>query len=130
MVFVEGKKYTPEQPSAKSEKKTEEKTGISGIWSYVLEAAGSVRKGKIYISGQDGQYKVEVSDDRQKEKKESGREVSFKDKTLKFHVITDLESAGKVDFQLQFLENKYEGTVSLSAFGSFPVKGERQSDPE
>ncbi|MCE2788396.1 MAG: amidohydrolase family protein [Saprospiraceae bacterium] len=130
MVFVEGKKYTPEQPSAKSEKKTEEKTGISGIWSYVLEAAGSVRKGKIYISGQDGQYKVEVSDDTQKEKKESGREVSFKDKTLKFHVITDLESAGKVDFQLQFLENKYEGTVSLSAFGSFPVKGERQSDPE
>lgn len=130
LVFVEGKKYVPEQPATKSEKKTEEKPGIAGTWSYQLEAAGIVRKGKIFITAQNGAYQVEVIDDAQKEKKESGRDVSFKDKTLKFHVITELESAGKVDFQLRFEDNKYEGTASLSAFGSFPVKGERQSDPE
>lgn len=130
MVFVDGKKYLLEMPPAKADKKPEEKSAIAGKWTYQMEAAGTVRRGTIDIQRKEGQYHIVVTDDAQKEKQEKARDISFKDGNLKFHVVTDLEQAGKVEFDLTFKDKRYEGTLSVASFGSFPVKGERQGDPE
>jgi len=130
MVFVDGKKYVTEANSSKGDKKPEEKKGIEGTWTYRLEAAGTVRKGKIEIISDAGKYDILVSDDAQADKKEKASDVSYKDNTLSFSVVTDLESAGKVNFTLNIKDNKYDGTIQVSAFGSFPIRGEKKTDPE
>ena len=36
----------------------------------------------------------------------------------------------KVDFDLKFEEKSYNGSVSVAQFGSFPVKGDFEGNPD
>ena len=44
--------------------------------------------------------------------------------------MADMGQPVKVEFDLQFEDKTYKGSVNVGEFGSFPIKGDFESDPK
>lgn len=130
MVFVEGKKYEFVQKPKKGDAKPGEEPKISGNWSYTVEIPGVTQKGKMKIQKKGGAFSVKVINDDAPEKENEGQDVSISGNRMNFHIITDMGQSVKVDFDLKFEDKSYNGSVSVGQFGSFPVKGDFEGNPD
>ncbi|MBK8052215.1 MAG: amidohydrolase family protein [Saprospiraceae bacterium] len=129
-VFVDGKKYDYSEKPKKQESKSSESSKIAGLWSYTVEVPGSVQKGKIKISKNQDEYKITVTDDSSPDKNDPASDVNVDGTKVSFNIMTNLGQPVKVDFALEFEDKSYKGSVSVGQFGSFPIKGDLESDPK
>ena len=129
-VFVDGKKYDYSEKAKKTDSKPSEEGKLVGIWSYTVEVPGSTQKGKITIVKNDGVYKVTVIDDSSPNEVDIAADVNIDGNKVTFNIMADMGQPVKVDFDLLFEDKSYKGSVSLPNFGSFPIKGDFESDPQ
>jgi hypothetical protein len=130
MVFVDGKKYEFAQKPKKGDSKPSDEPKISGSWSYTVEIPGVTQKGKMKIQKKGGALSVKVTSDDAPEKENEGQDVSLSGNRMNFHIITEMGQSVKVDFDLTFEDKSYSGSVSVGQFGSFPVKGDFEGNPD
>ena len=129
-VFIDGKKYDYTDKSKKPDTKATEAGKYSGVWTYVVEVPGSTQKGKIKISKTNGELKVTVVDDSTPNEEDTASDVNLEGNNLTFNITTDMGQPMKADFDLRFEDKTYTGTVSVGQFGTFPIKGDFESDPK
>jgi len=130
--FIEGKKYDYiSKPKAKSDaSKDSNASSFSGKWSYTMEVMGQNQTGNLNITMQNGEYAVRVTSDENPSKPEMAKDVKTEGKKLTFYIQYANGSANmKIDFDLTFDAKTFEGNLGVGDFGSFPVKGEWESDP-
>lgn len=128
-VFVDGKKYDfTEKP--KKDNKPSESGKMVGIWNYVVEIPGSTQKGKINITKSGGDYKITVNDDSTPNDEDVADNINVEGNNVTFFIMADMGQPVKVEFDLQFEDKTYKGSVSVGEFGSFPIKGDFESDPK
>ncbi|MEQ8629616.1 amidohydrolase family protein [Ekhidna sp.] len=123
-VFVDGVKYEYE---AKKKKKSngDEAVDASGVWNYTTETPQGNGSGVITLKGTPGDYSgtITVSFNGSTNDIENvvvdGSNVSFSFKLNMGEEIT-------VDISMDIDGDTFEGTLSVAAFGSFPMEGSRE----
>ncbi len=129
-VFVDGKKYDYVEKAKKADAKPSEAGKLAGVWSYTVDVPGSTQKGKINIVKNDGTYKITVIDDSSPNEIDTAADVNVDGNKVTFNIMANMGQPVKVDFDLQFEDKTYKGSVSVPQFGSFPIKGDFESDPK
>ncbi|MEO9485597.1 MAG: amidohydrolase family protein [Ekhidna sp.] len=127
-VFVDGKKYDYEAKKKKKKKSNgEEAVDAAGTWNYTTETPQGNGSGVITINGTSGDYSGTIT-------------VSFNDSTndidnvvvdgsnISFSFKLNMGEEINVDISMDIDGDSFEGTLSVPAFGSFPMEGSR--DPK
>lgn len=127
-VFVDGVKYEYEAKKKKKKKSNgDEAVDAAGVWNYTTETPQGNGSGVITIKGTPGNYSgtITVSFNGSTNDLENivvdGSNVSFSFKMNMGEEIT-------VDISMDIDGDSFEGTLSVAAFGSFPMEGSR--DPK
>lgn len=126
-VFVDGMKYEYEAKKKKKKKKSngDEAVDASGVWNYTTETPQGNGSGVITINGTPGDYSgtITVSFNGSTNEIESvevdGNNVTFSFKLNMGEEIT-------VDISMEIDGDSFEGTLSVAAFGSFPMEGSKE----
>ena len=98
----------------------------SGTWDYTIEIPGMTPSGTMTITKNGEDYEVEVTSNQNPGEVAEGKEVelSGSDMTLNFSM-----PAGGMDITIEgdltFDGDTFEGTVSVSDFGSFDITGSK-----
>ena len=71
-----------------------------------------------------------VNDDATPNDEDVADHISLEGNNLTFFIMADMGQPVKVEFDLQFEEKTYKGSVNVGEFGSFPIKGDFESDPK
>lgn len=130
-VFVDGElfEYKAKPKKKKTSDSEQPAAKVAGTWSYVVDVPGQSTRGSLIISGTPGDYsgvlKTEDSDEERAVDDISvdGNEVFF---TTKFDAGGQMVT---LEFDLSVEGDLLEGSVSVGAFGTFDVEGERVTDP-
>jgi imidazolonepropionase-like amidohydrolase len=126
-VFIDGMKYEYEVKKKKKKSAGGEAVDASGVWNYTTETPQGNGSGVITIKGTPGDYSgnITVSFNGSTNELENvivdGNNVSFSFKMNMGEEIT-------VDISMDIDGDTFEGTLSVAAFGSFPMEGSR--DPK
>ncbi|WP_424961322.1 amidohydrolase family protein [Ekhidna sp.] len=122
-VFVDGVKYEYEAKKKKKKKSNGDETvDAAGVWNYTTETPQGNGSGVITIKGTPGDYSgtITVSFNGSTNDIENvtvdGSNVSFSFKLNMGEEIT-------VDISMDIDGDTFEGTLSVAAFGSFPMEG-------
>jgi hypothetical protein len=128
-VFVEGAKYEMEAKSKAKEKKGSEAVDPVGSWSFTADPqTGDVATGTITISGAPGDYKGSMRYDQGGSSFDLS-DVTYEGNILTFTVvITDGGQQLAFDGSLTMMQDSFEGTVTSSQLGAFPITGERKPE--
>lgn len=130
-VFVDGKMFEIIAP--KSDKKGNEEVGkgpLTGVWSFTVEMGAQSQKGTMTISGKPEKYTISLTSDDKPDESESAYDIKVQDKIVTFSLSTDADGSSiTLDFELNFEGNTFSGEVSANEMGTFPVKGEKKSNP-
>lgn len=125
-VFVDGVKYEYEAKKKKKKKSDGgEAVDAAGVWNYTTETPQGNGSGVITIKGTPGDYSgtITVSFNGSTNDIENvvvdGNNVSFSFKLNMGEEIT-------VDISMDIDGDTFEGTLSVAAFGSFPMEGSRE----
>lgn len=127
-VFVDGMKYDYEVKKKKKKKKSnddDEGVDASGVWNYTTETPQGNGSGVITLKGTPGDYSgtITVSFNGSTNEIEDvvvdGTNVSFSFKLNMGEEIT-------VDISMDIEGDSFEGTLSVAAFGSFPMEGSKE----
>ncbi|WP_425391070.1 amidohydrolase family protein [Ekhidna sp.] len=124
-VFVDGVKYEYEAKKKKKKKSGGEAVDAAGVWNYTTETPQGNGSGIITIKGTPGDYSgtITVSFNGSTNDIENvtvdGSNVSFSFKMNMGEEIT-------VDISMDIDGDTFEGTLSVAAFGSFPMEGSRE----
>ncbi len=125
-VFVDGVKYEYEGKKKKKKKNGDgEGVDAAGVWNYTTETPQGNGSGVITIKGTPGDYSGTIS-------------VSFNDSTneienvevdgnnVSFSFKLNMGEEITVDISMDIDGDAFEGTLSVAAFGSFPMEGSRE----
>lgn len=131
-VFVDGRMF--EITAQKTDKKGNEETGkgpLSGVWSFTVEMGAQSQKGTMTISGKPEKYTISLTTDDKPDESESAFDIKVQDnKNVTFSLTTDTDGFTiTLDFELNFEGNAFSGEVSANESGTFPIKGEKKSNP-
>ncbi len=128
-VFVDGKKFDyTEKP--KKDNKPSEPGKFTGKWSYVVEIPGSTQRGKVNVKKVDSKYKITIIDDSSPNEEDTAEDIKLEGNNLTFYIMADMGQPVKVDFDLKMEERSYSGNINIAQFGSFPIKGEYEGQPD
>lgn len=125
-VFVDGVKYEYEAKKKKKKKSNGgEAVDASGVWNYTTETPQGNGSGVITINGTPDDYNGTIS-------------VSFNDSTneienfevdgnnVSFSFKLNMGEEITVDISMDIDGDTFEGTLSVAAFGSFPMEGSKE----
>lgn len=125
-VFVDGMKYEYEAKKKKKKKSGDgESVNAAGVWNYTTETPQGNGSGVITLKGSPGDYSgtITVSFNGSTNEIENvevdGNNVSFSFKLNMGEEIT-------VDISMDIDGDTFEGTLSVAAFGSFPMEGSKE----
>ncbi|MFN7119913.1 MAG: amidohydrolase family protein, partial [Saprospiraceae bacterium] len=123
-VFVDGKMYQYDAPAPKkAADPTAPVAKIGGKWNYTLDMGGQSASGVIELKDEGGNISGTISNPQTGQNGTISNAV-LNGKNLTFNVSYDMGGrAIKVDFDLEFTGDEFEGTASVGQFGSFKVEG-------
>jgi hypothetical protein len=128
-VFVNGKHYKMNPPKKKLKKNKGADTTVdfTGVWRYEVEIPGDVQRGKITIVKEESEFSVQIVGDDDPNDVEEVSEVSIDGNNMSFPLEVE---AGEgvlltVNFDVEFDEDSFEGTVTISGMGAFPINASR-----
>jgi len=127
-VFVEGQKFEFEIKEKKKKAGTGEASDLTGSYTYEIEIPNMTRSGNMKIKKTDDQYTVSVSQEEAPDDYEEIEGVEQNGNNLSFSFPVENEGfIMTVEMDIDFEGDDFEGTVSVSSFGSFPVTGSKTS---
>ncbi len=128
-VFVDGVKYEYAEKKKKKKKSNngDETVDASGEWNYTTETPQGNGSGVIKIKGSPGDYSgtITVSFNGSTNEIEN---VSMDGSKLSFSFKLNMGEEITVEVSMDIDGDTFEGTLSVAAFGSFPMEGSR--DPK
>jgi hypothetical protein len=132
-MLVEGNLYEYEAKDAtkKSSKSKVDEDVIAGTWNFTIETPDMKREGTLEFVYDKNEFTGTLK----------GKNFTGGNNELEGIVVTDqsvsftydLEFEGRMlqlEFDLEINEESFEGKVTASEFGSFPITGNRISKPE
>ena len=103
---------------------------LIGTWSYALEIMGDQQTGKLIIEEDDGAYSVTIVSDDEPGDPDTIENVQVDGKQVTFLYSLDQDGfTVNMEFDLEFGEDTFEGTIEIEDFGSVDISGDKQ-DPE
>lgn len=129
-VFVDGQKFDFTEKPKKADNKSSESGSLVGIWNYSVDVPGTTQKGKIIITKSEGEYKIGVINDSSPGKEDAANDISLDGKNLTFNITVDMGVQMKVDFDLNFEDKTFSGSVTAGQMGTFPIKGDFEGNPK
>jgi hypothetical protein len=133
-VFVDGQKYDYSTSAKKSDKKGDGKPSsgskIEGEWSYSVSMGGQTESGTINIRKNGTTYSIEVKSDSDPSNVEEGKDIIVDGNKLSFHILADMGSPVKVDFDLEMDATTFKGTVDVPGIFNGAITGDRKGDPK
>jgi hypothetical protein len=120
-VFVDGVMYKMEAKETK--KADEKKIDVAGTWSYTSETPQGKNSGKLKLKKDGDNYSGTISSS------VTGKDSDLKNISVEGSQLTfsyEVETgAGKltVDVAATVEEEEFEGTMTVTQYGSFPMKG-------
>jgi len=129
--FVEGQKFEFKK-AQKKDSKSGDAVVINGKWRYSGEVMGEAQNGVIIISGSDGNYELQmISDDEPNDPILANDVVkSGNNLTYNFNIEAGPGQTLRIDAELDFSGDTYQGSVAIEPFGTFPISGSKISNPE
>jgi len=131
-VFVEGNmtELKEEKKKKKGSSDGEVAPVLLGVWSYEVAVPGDTQRGQFTISN-DGEVKIELVDDSTPDETDVASDVSVDGQNVTFTLVVTGDGGDmKLDFDLDFSDDSFEGAVQAGPFGSFPMTGDKISSPE
>lgn len=124
MVFVDGQLFEYDE---KPKKKNSDGEAIDprGTWSYSTETPQGAGTGKLNITGDDGNYKGEMTDSRTGETTEISEIEVDGNKILYSFEVKVGEDMLPISISLTVDGDSFEGTMTAGPYGSFPIEGQR-----
>ncbi len=130
-IFVDGKQYEMDIKEKKKSGGGEVAVDLVGVWDYEIDIPGMLPKGTMTFSKDGDDYAIDLTNDQNPGEVISVKGVSIDGAIMSFEY--DVDGGGmsiRVMTDIEFDGTTFEGEVSVAEFGSFPVKGEKQSKPE
>ncbi|WP_462250344.1 amidohydrolase family protein [Ekhidna sp.] len=127
-VFVDGMKYEFEAKKKKKKKEKgsgEEAIDVSGAWNYTTETPQGNGSGVITIKGTPGDYSGTISVSFNGSTNEI-EDVVVDGNNLSFSFKLNMGEDITVDISMDIDGDTFEGTLSVAAFGSFPMEGSKE----
>ena len=130
MVFVDGVKHELSIKEKKDKKEGDVALNLVGMWDYAIDIPGMMPKGTMKFTKNGDNYDIDLTNDQN-----SGEIISVKDVELSGNEMSleyEVDAGGvtvTVLTNIEFDENSFEGEVTVADFGSFPVNGDKQSNP-
>ena len=129
-VFVDGMKYEYEAKKKKKKKAAgdgEEAIDATGEWSYTTETPQGNGSGVITINGTPGDYSGSITVSFNGSTNDI-QDISVEGSNVSFSFKLNMGEDITVDISMDVDGDTFEGTLSVAAFGSFPMEGSR--DPK
>ena len=130
-VFVDGTSYELE---VKKKKKKEASEGdadldLAGTWNYSIEIPGMTPKGTLIFTKSGDGYDITVTSNQNPGEDVEGEEIEIdgSNVTFTFSMEAGPGMSISVENSLDFDGDSFEGTVSVSDFGSFDITGTKAS---
>ncbi len=131
MIFVDGKKH---ELKVKEKKKSSADNGdldIAGKWKYAIEIPGMEPTGTMIITKQGDQFEIVLTSDQEPDQEMQATDIEQDANSLSFDFQIKTQGMSiTVGNELTFDGDTMEGNVSIPDFGSFPITGEKVSNPE
>lgn len=133
-VFVDGHPFKMEVKKKKAKKKEGESdapaVNVAGSWAYSTESPQGTTTGTIIINGEPGSYDGTMESAQMGEPADlEGIQVDGQTLTFSF----SFDAGGQMitlDFEVEVDGDSFSGTMSVGAFGEFPIEAERTSKPD
>ena len=125
-VFVDGMKYDYEVKKKKKKKNNGgEAVDAAGVWNYTTETPQGNGSGVITINGTPGDYNgtISVSFNGSTNDIEN---ISVEGNNVTFSFKLNMGEEITVDISMDIDGDTFEGTLSVAAFGSFPMEGSKE----
>ena len=131
-VFVEGSSFEfKDKPKKKKKKGTGDSTvNVEGKWSYKIDIPMPENEGTLEIVQTDDTYTVTMVTTGQEDDPEVIEDVELDGDEMSFSFEVTEGMVMTVEIDLSFSDDSFEGTVAAGQFGSFPITGNRISDPK
>lgn len=117
-------------PAAKGAMSAAKAGGISGKWSYAINAQGDIYDGVLHLNEADGSVKGNWTSNQLSGENELSNPV-LAGSRLTFSSGVVMQGASmNLGFDIQFDGNAFSGKVNVPSFGSFDIKGNRLDAPK
>lgn len=125
-VFVDGVKYEYEVKKKKKKKSSgDEPVDAAGDWNYTTETPQGKGSGVIKIEGTPGDYSGTISVSFNGSTNDI-KNVEIDGSNVTFSFTINMGEEVTVDISMNIEGDSFEGTLSVAAFGSFPLEGSRE----
>lgn len=125
-VFVDGVKYEYEVKKKKKKKSSgDEPVEAAGEWNYTTETPQGDGSGVIKINGTPGNYTGTISVSFNGSTNDINN-VEIDGNNVTFSFTINMGEEVPVDISMTINGDSFEGTLSVAAFGSFPMEGSRE----
>ena len=128
-VFVNGLHYKMDPPKKKSKKKSGGDTTVdfAGVWRYEVNIPGDVQTGKMTVQKEDIEYVIQIVGDDDPDDVEEVTDISVDGNSMTFplEVEADEGIVLTVNFDIEFEEDSFEGTITINGMGAFPITASR-----
>lgn len=127
-VYVQGEQFEfLDKP--KKDSKAQEGLDISGEWDYKLEIPMPNNTGSMKISKEsENNYTFLVTTDEEPDDPETVEDVALDGNNVNFNFDVQNEGGSmNIIWDLNFEEDSFDGTITVSQFGTFPIKGTKTS---
>lgn len=130
MVMVDGAIHEYEVKEKKKKTSGDADFDASGTWAYTIEVPGMTATGSMIVTKNGDDYEVEITSDQNEGEAAKGTDIEMDGNNMTF---TFKMPAGGMDMSIEnditFDGDSFEGEVTVSEFGSFPITGSK-STPE
>ena len=131
--FIDGVKSEYKLSAKKKASTTSNEDSIVyGTWSYEVDAMGETQRGSLVIMDDSGVISVTLIDADDPSDETVAYDIELNESKLIFYFDIEMGPGqmGKIEADLDFDADQFNGQMSLGAFGSFPATGSLISKPE
>lgn len=127
-VYIQGEQFEYKEKT-KKDSKAEEGLDITGEWDFTIEMPMPDNTGTMKVEKvTDNNYTFVVTTAQDPTDPETVEDISLDGDKINFNFDFESEGASmNVAWDLTFEEESFEGTITVSQFGTFPITGTKKS---
>ena len=129
MVMVDGTLHKIKAKKKKNENR--EGINIEGIWSYTIEVPGLESNGNLEFKKVEESYNLNMTNNTTPGKTYELTDQTLDGSSLSYSVDINVEeTAIKLEVEITFDGDAFDGSVDVGEFGTFPITGQKEESPK